>query len=156
VTAVGGDDLLWLCAPDVDTSGAYTSTTLPGSYNAAEDAENGFAVLVGCYRNNVSAGATGSVSGAIVHSNQAGWGCWLVRIPEAAAGGGTITKPLGLLMRGCGYADPRPASWFLPLAPLRGFGPGRNLRENTALQELQPHGRQHHVQRRKRRRYLSL
>lgn len=89
VTAVDGDDLLWICAPDVDSSGGYTAGTLPGTYSAAEDTENAWTTLFAGYKNNVSAGATGSVAGSFTHVNQAGWAATLVRIPVAAAGGGT-------------------------------------------------------------------
>lgn len=82
VTAVEGDDLLWICTPDVDSTGGYTAwTTVPTNFTSAEEQENGFTTLLGAYRNNVSAGSTGSISGEFTHSNQSGWGCWLVRVP---------------------------------------------------------------------------
>ena len=83
VTAVEGDDLLWMCAPDVDTTGTYASwSVVPTNFTNVEEQENGFSVLLGAYRNNVAAGATGTITGEFTHMNLSGWGCWLVRIPE--------------------------------------------------------------------------
>lgn len=92
VTAVEGDDLLWLCAPDVDGSGNFSAwSVVPTNFTSAESQENGFSNLLGAYRNNVSAGATGSISGEFTHSNLSGWGCWLIRIPAAGAAAGQPT-----------------------------------------------------------------
>lgn len=88
VTAVEGDDLLWLCAPDVDASGNFTAfSVVPTDFTSRETLENAWTTLLGASRDNVSAGATGAISGQFTHSNQACWGCWLIRIPLAAAGG---------------------------------------------------------------------
>jgi hypothetical protein len=87
VTAVDGDDLLWISAPDVTSSGAGNGHTAPASYTEREDAENLWANLSGATRENVSAGATGTVSGTFALSQDtAGWAAWLIRIPLADAG----------------------------------------------------------------------
>ncbi len=86
VTAVAGDDLLWVSVPDVTSSGSGNGHTAPASYTEAEDAELAWSNLSGAYRLNVSAGATGTVAGTFAMSaDTAGWAAWLIRIPEAGA-----------------------------------------------------------------------
>jgi len=90
VTALDGDDLVWVCSPDVTNASAGNGATPPASYVEAEDAELTWANLAMAYRENVSAGATGTVSGSFaVTATGFGYTAWLVRIPVAAAGGGT-------------------------------------------------------------------
>jgi hypothetical protein len=93
VTAVAGDDLLWLSAPDVTATGVGTGHTPPSGYTEQQDAEQNWQNVSGATKDNVSAGATGTVSGTFtMASNTAGYQAVLIRIP-AAAGGATITYP---------------------------------------------------------------
>lgn len=86
VTALDEDDLLWISVPDVTSSGAGNGHTAPTNYTEQEDAENLWANLSGAVRENVSAGATGSISGTFnLSQDTAGWAAWLIRIPKAAA-----------------------------------------------------------------------
>lgn len=93
VTALDGDDLLWIGAPDVRAAGIGNGMTAPSGYTEKEDQESttdgGWANLSMAIKENVSAGATGSVSGSFaLTSGSSGWAAALVRIPAAAAGGG--------------------------------------------------------------------
>lgn len=97
VTAVDGDDLIWISGPDVTSSGAGNGHTAPTDYTEREDAENAWANLSLATRENVSAGATGTVSGTFALSQDtAGWAAILVRVPLAGAAGGVppITRPV--------------------------------------------------------------
>jgi hypothetical protein len=93
VTAVAGDDLLWVVLPDKTTQGAC-SMVAPTNFTEAEDATFGWSAAYGAYRNNVSAGATGSVSAVLTTNgtDTAGWGTWLIRIPAAA--GAAASSPV--------------------------------------------------------------
>lgn len=94
VTAVLGDDLIWISAPDVTSVNAGNGHTAPASYTEREDAENGWSNLSGATRDNVAAGATGTVSGTFALSQDtAGWAAYLVRIP--VAGGTTFNSTPG-------------------------------------------------------------
>jgi hypothetical protein len=85
VTAVLGDDLLWISVPDVTSSGSGNGHTPPSTYTEAEDGELAWSNLSGAYKLNVAAGATGTISGTFAMSaDTAGWAAWLVRIPLAA------------------------------------------------------------------------
>jgi hypothetical protein len=87
VTAVAGDDLLWVSVPDVTVNSAGTGHTPPTDFTEAEDAEQAWSNSSGAYRANVSAGATGDIAGTFtMTSGGAGWLTWLIRIPAAAAG----------------------------------------------------------------------
>jgi len=90
VTAVEGDDLLWVSAPDVDLSGVVTGHAAPTNYTEKEDYfDADWSALSGATRENVSVGATGDITGTLSLSSQsAAWIAFLVRIPAAAAGGG--------------------------------------------------------------------
>lgn len=93
VTAVASDDLVFISVPDVNTNNAGNGHTPPSTYTEAEDAENGFANLSLAYKENVGAGATGTITGTFaLSSGTSGWAAYLVRIPAAAAGGTTTTK----------------------------------------------------------------
>src|SRR5262245_16040026 len=59
VTAVAGDDLLWISAPDVNLNDVGTGHTPPASFAEKEDAENAWSNLSGATQENVGAGATG-------------------------------------------------------------------------------------------------
>lgn len=98
VTALDGDDLLWISVPDVTSSGAANGHTAPTNYTEQEDAENLWANLSGATRLNVSAGATGTISGTLALSQDlAGWAAWLIRIPLADSGppGGYVLQEDG-------------------------------------------------------------
>lgn len=90
VTAIAGDDLVWISAPDVRPDGIGNGHTAPTNFTEAEDTENAWSNLSIAYRENVSAGATGNISGTFaISSGWSGWAAFLVRIPAAAAGGAT-------------------------------------------------------------------
>lgn len=95
VTAVEGDDLLWVSAPDVTGSGDGTGHTAPTDFTEREDAENLWSNLSGATRDDVAAGATGNISGTFTHNNTAGWAAFLVRIPEGGAAAQNIS-PSGI------------------------------------------------------------
>lgn len=99
VTAVTGDDILWVSAPDVSASGIGNGHTAPTDYTEKEDAEYNLSNISGAVRENVSAGATGDISGTLtLTSGAAGWAAFLVRIPAApppaAAITGTVTASI--------------------------------------------------------------
>lgn len=96
VTALAGDDLVWVSVPDVNASGAGNGHTAPAGYTKAEDAEFLWANLCMAYKENVGAGATGTVSGSFAYTSNAGYAAWLVRVP-AAAGGSSVAKMLASL-----------------------------------------------------------
>lgn len=110
VTALAGDDLLWLSAPDVNATGIGNGHTPPAGYTERQDTELTFSNLSGATLDNAPGGATGPVSGTFaVTSGGAGWAAWLIRIP--AAGGAATPKtgrrasPVG------GQAVQRAATW---------------------------------------------
>lgn len=87
VTALDGDDLLMISAPDVRADGVGNGHTQPANYTEKEDAENSFSNLAGFTRENVAAGATGNITASFaLTSSSSGWAAILVRIPAAAAG----------------------------------------------------------------------
>jgi hypothetical protein len=91
VTAVAGDDLLWLSTPDVSESEGGAGHTAPTDFTEKEDAENNWSNISGAVRENASAGATGNITGTLALSSGAsGWAAFLVRIPAAAAAGLSI------------------------------------------------------------------
>jgi hypothetical protein len=95
VTAVAGDDLLMISGPDVTSDNGGNGHTAPASYTEREDAELSWSNLAGFSRDNVSAGATGTVSATFVTSaGNSGWAAWLVRIPAAAGGGAATSRPV--------------------------------------------------------------
>lgn len=92
VTAVLGDDLLWISVPDVNVSGSGNGhTPPPGGYIEAEDAELAWQNLSIAYLENVAAGPTGTVTGSFAFTASTGWATWLIRIPADAGGGGAVT-----------------------------------------------------------------
>jgi hypothetical protein len=92
VTALAGDDLLWLSAPDVTSADLGNGHTAPSGYTEAEDAEAAWCNASFAYVANVSAGATGTVAGTFaLSSGTAGYVAALLRIPAAAGGGGATT-----------------------------------------------------------------
>lgn len=84
VTAVAGDDLLWVSAPDVNATGIGNGHTAPAGYTKRQDQELAWANLSGATVDAVGAGATGTVSGSFaMTSGQCAYVAWLVRIPVA-------------------------------------------------------------------------
>lgn len=97
VTALVADDIVWVSAPDVSATGIGNGHTPPTNYTEQADAENGFSNLSIALRQNVSAGATGSISGTLaLTSGTAGWVAYLVRVPSIAtiALTGTVTASI--------------------------------------------------------------
>lgn len=84
VTAIAGDDLLWVSLPDANASTGGMSQATPTGYTSAEATQQGFSYGFGAYQNNVSAGATGTVSATFTTPGAvtAGYVAWLVRIPS--------------------------------------------------------------------------
>ena len=83
VTALAGDDLVWVSAPDVSGSGYGNLHDNITNYTEVQDVENGWANLCIKYRLNVSAGATGDISGNFnLSSGSAGYIAYLVRVPR--------------------------------------------------------------------------
>jgi hypothetical protein len=87
VTAVAGDDLIYVDTPDTTDGGTSLGHVVDGAFTELQDTQNGFATMVTAVRENVSAGATGSISATFTMSGvtQAGWGAWLIRVPAAPA-----------------------------------------------------------------------
>jgi hypothetical protein len=82
VTAVQGDDLFHLMASDLNATGIGGTFTAPTNFTLGEGLLFGWAGLAGSYRNNVSAGATGSIAGSFtLSSGLSAWAGWTVRIP---------------------------------------------------------------------------
>jgi hypothetical protein len=100
VTAVAGDDIEWLSGPDVTALNVGNGHTEPGSYTKDEDTENGWANMCCAHRNNVGAGATGTITGSFALSaNTAGFNGFVIRVPAAAGGGGGAVLRKNSLMR---------------------------------------------------------
>lgn len=93
VTAVAGDDIVYLMAQN--DGGDQWAHTPPASYTEREEVSPGSWVsLSASDRENVSAGATGTLTGTLTAAgNNGGFGVVVIRIP-AAAGGAS-----GLLLR---------------------------------------------------------
>lgn len=108
VTALLGDDLCWISAPDVTVDLSGTGHTAPASFIEREDDELSFDNLSIATRDNVAAGATGTVTGTFtMTSGTSGWAAYLIRIPAAGGGapsdgelasasqqGGTLWRPM--------------------------------------------------------------
>jgi len=91
VTAVAGDDLVWFGMPDFLTGSAVTGFTAPTSYPQLEVSfdTNPWTAMGVAARENVSAGATGTVTGLFaLAGGNSGWSALHVRVP-AAGGAGT-------------------------------------------------------------------
>lgn len=86
VTALSGDDLVMISGPDVSATGVGNGHTPPAGYTEATDAEQGFSNLSIAYKENVSAGATGTVTASFaLTSGNSGWVAFLIRIPSASS-----------------------------------------------------------------------
>lgn len=94
VTAITGDDMVWISGPDVSGSGIATGPdlhTAPTNYTERQDIELAWANLSIATRDNVSAGATGVTAGAFaLNSGTAGYGTFHVRVPLADAPAGNL------------------------------------------------------------------
>jgi hypothetical protein len=97
VTAVDGDDLLYIDTPDTTDGGTSLGHVVDGTFTERQDTQNGFATMVTATKENVSAGATGSISATFTMSGitQCGWGAWVVRVPADPASGQPTTKRWG-------------------------------------------------------------
>lgn len=98
VTALAGDDLLWIGGLDVTAATSSSTFTQPTGYTSQGvtiDSSDHFDVVGIATKDNVSAGATGSVAGTLTHSGSAGWAAFLIRIPAAAAGGAMVGESDG-------------------------------------------------------------
>jgi hypothetical protein len=87
VTAVAGDDLLWVGALDLSASGAANVFTAPSGYTSrqAQESSGGWAALCGATKDAVGAGATGTVTGSCTLTSATAFDCGLlIRIPGAA------------------------------------------------------------------------
>ena len=95
VTAVNGDDLLYFAAQASASFeiGAYAA---PGSFTERQEAACDFYTAgAASTRDNVSAGATGSIAGTwTLTSGTTGYGTYVVRIPAAAGGGSSILRQM--------------------------------------------------------------
>ena len=85
VTASTGDDIAWWGSLDKTTSVSWTFSP-PGSYTEASDTTLGWCASSLAYRDNVSSGATGTLTATATGTNSAGFAGYVVRIPVAAGG----------------------------------------------------------------------
>lgn len=88
VTAVTGDDLLWIGAGDTTAANGGTSWTPPSTFTERQDnassGTGGWCNGSMATSDNVSSGATGTITGTFITTVTAGWFASLVRIPAAA------------------------------------------------------------------------
>jgi hypothetical protein len=91
VTAVAGDDLAWFVALDVNATSVTNTLTPPTGYTNQGSGNDSisFSPIALASKDNVTAGATGTVSGSITHSGSSGWFAFLVRLPVVPASTGT-------------------------------------------------------------------
>lgn len=90
-TANTGDDACWIGVPDVKTSGVGNGMTPPSGYTERQDAEETWSNMSIATLDNLSAGATGTISGSFaLTSSTSGWTAWLVQLPPA---GGAAEPP---------------------------------------------------------------
>lgn len=98
VTAVAGDDLVFFSFPDVTATGIGNGHTAPSGYTKQEDDELAFSNLSISTKENVSAGATGTVSGTFaLTSGTAAIAGVLIRVPAAAGSDTPLTVDSGSL-----------------------------------------------------------
>ena len=99
VTAVAGDDLCWIGGLDVTSAGVGNGCAAPTSFTERQDTEGGGGALWSNMSiatwDNVSAGATGTITGTYsLSSGTAGWVAVLIRIPAAGGAAATSIVPL--------------------------------------------------------------
>lgn len=100
VTAVAGDDIVYVMIQNASSDPwAHTS---PASYTEREEAGPGNWVSMSVSdRENVSGGATGTITGTLTAAGESGgYAVFVVRIPAAAGGGGST--PRNMLLLGVG------------------------------------------------------
>lgn len=90
VTAVAGDDLMWIGGLDATSNVHSPSCAPPSTFTERQDSVNLWATLSNATKDNVSAGATGTITGVYTETVTAGWLAHLVRIPAA---GGAAAAP---------------------------------------------------------------
>jgi len=92
VTALSGDDLVWIAGLDVTAASATAALTQPTGYTSqgATICSNSLCVFGIATLDNTSAGATGSISGSMTHSGNSGWAAFLIRIPLSGGGGPVV------------------------------------------------------------------
>jgi hypothetical protein len=91
VTALAGDDLAWIGGLDVTAASTTATFTQPTGYTSqgsSIDTAQKLSIVALANLDNASAGSTGTVSGTLTHSGNAGWAAYLIRIPAAGGGGG--------------------------------------------------------------------
>jgi len=90
-TASAGDDACWIGLPDVTTSGIGNGMAPPTNYTERQDAEEAWTNLSIATRDNLGAGATGTVTGTFsLTSGTSGWMAYLIQLPAAPGGGGSL------------------------------------------------------------------
>jgi hypothetical protein len=86
LTAVAADDLLWLVHLDTNGNNTASISTPPSGFIARTNQMTNFSGSVSASEDNVSAGATGSLSGTIgLSGGAAAWQAWVIRLPAAPA-----------------------------------------------------------------------
>jgi hypothetical protein len=112
VTALTGDDLLWLCGPDRNSGTSTTVFTAPPSHTLRQSTDQGFTTVAVSTRDSIGSGPTGQVTGTFTLSaGFSGYAAWLVRVPAAtvtsatAAAGPVLFPPFGPMFRDP-YATP--------------------------------------------------
>lgn len=87
VTAVDGDDMSWTAVTDLNNGTSVPASTPPTNYTERKDTGANWSYMTSATRDNVSAGATGTVSGSYSWTSAtSGWAAYLIRIPAAPAG----------------------------------------------------------------------
>lgn len=97
VTALSGDDIAWWGTLDKTSNAVSWTFASPASYTEASDTNNGWCASSLAYRDNVSAGATGTLTGTATGSGgSSGFAGYVVRIPSTGGGGGggLVVNPL--------------------------------------------------------------
>lgn len=98
ITAVDGDDLIWIGGLDGNAIAVGGSCAAPSGYTERQDVSDttrNWCNLSIATQDNVGAGATGTVTGTYTiggGSERAGWLAHLVRIPKPAAAGAATTS----------------------------------------------------------------
>jgi hypothetical protein len=97
LTASDGDDLIFIiCTDSNNASGTPTNAlTAPSGYTLAQDTQNVDNACGVAYKENVSAGSTGTVTGVFTFTDAAAYVGWLIRVPKLlAAIAGSITASI--------------------------------------------------------------
>jgi hypothetical protein len=97
VTASAGDDIAWIAMRVPSAGGNLTSPlwTPPTSYTERIDVNATLYISMSlATRDNVSAGATGTLAGTIGASDDAGYAGFVVALPASGGGGGSSPVPI--------------------------------------------------------------